>query len=115
MDKETLSKMTVSQLREEAKKIPGVKGISSMKKDDLVELLTGTAGTPPSAAPKKPTGPTKPLDRAEIKKRIKALKEEKRTAISNQDRNAARLCNRQIHAFKRQLRRLARERATKGA
>jgi hypothetical protein len=33
MDKEALKKMTVAELREQAKKIPDVKGVSSMKKD----------------------------------------------------------------------------------
>ena len=33
MDAKTLTKMTVAQLREEAKQIEGVTGLSGMKKD----------------------------------------------------------------------------------
>lgn len=119
MDKESLQKKTVAELKEMAREIPDVKGLSSMKKDDLVELLLsrGDGGAPGAAAGKKAksaaktAGPAqkKPLGKGEIKQRIRELKEQKRDAISSQDRARARQCNRQIHDYKRQLRRLARE------
>jgi hypothetical protein len=116
MDKETLKKMTVAELREQAKKIPDIKGISSMKKDELVELLTKTGPeekTKPSKKEKaaKEKAETKvdvAPDKSEIKKRIRELKTDKLEALSKDDRTRARECNRQIHRYKRQLRKMGR-------
>jgi hypothetical protein len=122
MDKEALKKKTVAELKDMAKEIPDVKGISAMKKDDLVELLAGRAGskdepakTPPAKAPQaqaamatEPLGKT-PKAKANIKERIRALKAEKREALDQHDRKKTRRCNRQIHHFKRRLRKMAKE------
>jgi hypothetical protein len=132
MDKDELKKMTVAELKEEAKKIPGVKGLSSMKKDELVELLATQPDAAKSADDKKPPKPPKPpkaakaakpkaaaevtdgpLDKSGLKRRIRALKDEKREALSQQDRAKAQECNRRIHRYKRQLRKLVRESAAK--
>ncbi len=47
------------------------------------------------------------LDKAELKKLIKEVKEKKATAISGQERAVVAHCNRQISAYKHSLRRLA--------
>jgi len=111
MDREALKKKTVAELREEAKAIPEAKGLSSMKKDELIELILSHAGGG-APAPKKPSGNAATgttLDRSAIKQRIRALKEEKRDALSKDDRKRARACNRQIHDYKRLLRKMSRE------
>lgn len=119
MDREALNKMTVAELREQAKKIPDVKGVSSMKKDELVDLLV-KAAPDKKAEPTKPKKPAKekaktkagaPPDKSELKKRIRELKVEKQEALSRQDRKKAHLCNQQIHRYKRRLRRLVRAKA----
>jgi hypothetical protein len=113
MEKDALKKMTVAELKEMAKKIPDVKGLSAMKKDDLVELLSNQKPSEEAAKPAKtqkkaPTGgAAAPTDKTEIKKRIRVLKDEKHEALSRQDRAKARDCNRRIHHFKRQLRKMA--------
>jgi hypothetical protein len=88
-----------------------------MKKDDLIELLTkeGQASKAPAKPKKKgPAAKTaKVLDRSEIKSRIRALKEEKREALTKEDRAKAKQCNREIHHLKRKLRKLVREKAAK--
>ena len=111
MDPESLKKMTVAQLREMAKKIPGIKGISSMKKDDLIDLLARQSPEPSGVKPAKEqrVGAPKKLSKSEIKKCIRSLKEKKREALAQRDRNQAKYYTRQIHSFKHQLRRLARE------
>jgi len=114
MDVEALQKMTVAQLRDEAKKLPDAKGLSGMKKDELVALLAGQSGggdapTAAMGAAKAggiPTGT--PSGKTEIKQRIQVLKKEKKEALAAQDKNRARACNRQIHHFKHVLRKMAR-------
>ncbi len=124
MDTDALNKMTVAELREEAKKLPDVTGISSMKKDDLVALIASggdapaapdAAATPvptPAKSSKKPATaavPTgKPQTKTEIKQMIKALKVQKQEALSTKDNSKAKECNRQIHKYKRALRKAAR-------
>lgn len=105
MDREALQKMTVAELREEAKKIPDAKGLSSMKKDDLVELIASHGGGTAAAAPQAAGGT---LDKAGLKQRIRALKEQKREALAAQDRPRVTRCNREIHRCKRLLRKMAR-------
>jgi hypothetical protein len=48
----------------------------------------------------------KTLDKAEIKKRIRELKAQKLEALAQNDRAKSRLCNRQIHDYKRRLRKI---------
>ena len=114
MNKEALKKKTVAELRDMAREIPDVKGISAMKKDDLVKLLAGHAGTKgkPEEAPQaktplakaaKAAEATRPLGKAaqakaDIKERIRALKVEKSEALEQQDRKKSRRCNRQSTA-----------------
>jgi hypothetical protein len=114
MDVEALQKMTVAQLREEAKKIPDAKGLSGMKKDELVALIAGQSGGGGAAAAAvstakstaMPTGT--PTGKTEIKQRIQVLKQEKKAALAAEDKDRARVCNRQIHRFKHILRKMAR-------
>jgi SOS-response transcriptional repressor LexA len=113
MDSESLKKMTVAQLREKAKKISGTKGISSMKKDDLIDLLARQSPESSGVKPAKEQSVYAPkkLSKSEIKKQIRALKEKKRDALAQRDRSQAKYYTRQIHLFKHQLRRLARDKA----
>ncbi len=104
MDAKTLKKMTVAQLREEAKKIPGVTGVSGMKKDQLVELVAKHLGVDLHEHKVAPAE----IGKTEIKRRIRELKERKKEALAAQDRKAARACNRQIHRYKHLLRKMAR-------
>jgi hypothetical protein len=119
MDKETLSKKTVAELREQAKEIPDAKGLSSMKKDDLIELIlaqsnvAATGGKPKPATTKttpKASGSVsvQTTDKAQIKRRIKELKAEKQEARAQEDVKRAKECNRGIHDLKRLLRKAAR-------
>jgi len=117
MDKEALKKKTVAELRDLARELPDIKGVSTMKKDDLVELLAGGAGAKDEPAGASKAGVTQakavvgapPLGKAEIKERIRALKAEKMEALAQEDRKKTRQCNRQIHRYKRQLRKMAKE------
>ena len=108
MDVQSLQKLTVAQLREQAKELPGATGISAMKKDDLIALIAGQGeSAKPSGAALTGGGP-QPTGKTEIKQCIRALKAEKREALAAKDRQRIRACNRQIHHFKRVLRKMAR-------
>ncbi len=108
MDVQSLQKLTVAQLREQAKEIPGATGISAMKKDDLLALITGQGGGANPSGAAATGGGVPPTGKTEIKQRIRALKTEKRGALAAQDREKIRACNRQIHHWKRVLRKMAR-------
>ena len=108
MDKASLQKKTVAELREHAKKLPDAKGLSGMKKDELVEFILSHGGDAPASGPA-PTGKaTAPSDKSELKRLIRQLKADKADALSRQDRARAGECNRLIHQYKRMLRRMAR-------
>jgi len=99
MEYSDLEKMTVVKLREEAMKFPDVKGVSAMKKEQLIELLCEKLGIEKKKRPQ-----TIPLDKAEIKRRIKQLKEEKKKALEAKDYEKAAFYRRRIHAYKHRLR-----------
>jgi hypothetical protein len=115
MDIQSLRKMTVAQLRDEARKIPDASGLTGMKKDELVALLArhhgiaeeGAAGGPRGSG----GGATAKMNRTEIKQEIRRLKKEKEEALAANDREKSSRCNRRIRECKRALRRLARDRS----
>lgn len=100
METDALKKMTVAELREEAKKLGDVKGLATMKKDDLVALLAGGAG----AAGK--TG--RAMTRGDLKQKIRALKKERSTATERVQRAKVDEFNTALKRYRRKLRRAAR-------
>lgn len=103
----TLKKMTVAELREEAKKLGDVTGLAAMKKDELVKLLSGST----SAASGGKRGKNARLSRAEMKQRIRALKKERSTAGERMAKAKVEEFNAQIRLYRRRLRRAARHKA----
>jgi hypothetical protein len=104
MDADALKKMTVAELREEAKKLGDVKGLATMKKDGLVALLSGgaTAGGP---------GRTGPLSRGDLKQKIRSLKKERAAAAEKVQRAKVDEFNTALRRYRRKLRRAARHKA----
>ena len=113
---EELQQMTVKELRELAKELPGVTGISSMKKDDLVALLaSGSGGDSPAkaaakaAAPKvkkekKPKAEKKPRTKTEIKSLLGELHKAKESAQAAKDKTKIEILRRRINRLKKQSR-----------
>ena len=67
MDYNALEQMTVNNLREEAKK-HDIKGITGMKKDELVHAIADKLGlSAPAQKPKKAKKASAPLDKAGMK------------------------------------------------
>lgn len=107
MDVDTLRKMTVAELREEAKKLGDAKGIASMKKDDLVRLLSGGASSGAHPAKK---GRTVTVDLPALKQMVRELKARRTEAHSKGQKAKVTEFNSDLHALRRRLRRAARRR-----
>jgi hypothetical protein len=96
-----LEKMTVKELREMAKEMPGINGVHGMKKEDLVVAINKTKGI--KAAPVKKADTAV----AGLKKRIRALKVERQTALEARDKKMATIYKRRISRLKKKTRRAA--------
>jgi hypothetical protein len=107
MSLDDLKKMTVAELREEAKKLGDVEGLASMKKDELVKLLSVGAAT----AGRSGRGKNVRLSRSEMKQRIRELKKERATAGERKAKAKVEEFNTQLRLFRRKLRRAARHKA----
>jgi hypothetical protein len=96
-----LEKMTVKELREVAKDIPGIVGVHGMKKDDLISEIKKAKGIAEE--------PVKKADAniAELKQKIKALKVQRREALEAKDKKKATIFKRQISRLKKKTRRAA--------
>ena len=105
MDADALKKMTVAELREEAKKLGDVKGLATMKKDGLVDLLSGGAASGGSH------GKSGPLTRSDLKQKIRSLKKERTAAVQKVQRAKVDEFNTALRRYRRKLRRAARHKA----
>ncbi len=102
MDIEDLKKMTLPKLKEEAKKVTELKGVSGMKKEDLIKAIAKAEGISDEAASKDLT------TISSVKHEIQVLKKQKgEFQASSQDRNKLKKVRRKIKRLKRLTRELA--------
>ncbi|MDH3883739.1 MAG: Rho termination factor N-terminal domain-containing protein, partial [Desulfobacterales bacterium] len=96
-----LEKMTVKELREMAKEIPGIAGVHAMKKEELIVAIQDAKGIK--------TAPVKKADAtiAGLKQKIKAMKAERQAALEAKDRKMATIYKRRISRLKKKTRRAA--------
>jgi hypothetical protein len=96
-----LEKMTVKELREMAKDIPGITGVHAMKKDELIVEIKKAKGIKDE--------PLKKADAsiADLKQKIKALKVQRREALEVKDKKKATIFKRRISRLKKKTRRAA--------
>jgi hypothetical protein len=96
-----LEKMTVKELREMAKDIPGIIGVHGMKKDELIVEIKKAKGIKDE--------PVKKADSsiADLKQKIKALKVQRREALEAKDKKKATIFKRRISRLKKKTRRAA--------
>ena len=99
--KKPLEKMTVKDLREMAKDMPGIVGVHGMKKEELIVAIKEVKGIIDE--------PVKKTDAsiAEIKKQIKAIKVQRQEALEAKDRKMATIYKRRISRLKKKTRRAA--------
>ena len=96
-----LEKMTVKELREMAKDIPGITGVHAMKKDELIVEIKKAKGIKDE--------PIKKADAniADLKQKIKAFKAQRREALEAKDKKKATIFKRRISRLKKKTRRAA--------
>jgi hypothetical protein len=99
-----LDKMTVVELREIAKEIPGVEGVSGLKKEHLLEIIKKHRGIVDHAPGEKKAIAIIALTVDQMKHKIIALKTEKKESIERHDRKLANLLRRRITRLKRRIR-----------
>jgi hypothetical protein len=102
VDKEKpLEKMTVKDLRDMAKDMPGIEGVHGMKKEELIVAIKEVKGIKDE--------PVKKADASvgEIKKQIRAIKAQRQGAIEAKDSKMATIYTRRISRLKKKSRQAA--------
>ena len=96
-----LEKMTVKELREVAKEIPGITGVHGMKKDELLVAIKEAKGIKEE--------PVKKADSStsELKVQIRSLKAQRQAALEAKDKKMATIYKRRISRLKKKTRRKA--------
>ena len=108
-----LDKMTVVELREVAKEeIPGITGVTGMKKDQLLEAIKEARGikdeTPAKKKAKKKTaGPRKKMTVKDMKQEIVSLRAERETLRQEKDKKKLEIIRRRINRLKKMTRKVA--------
>jgi len=105
----TTEKMTVKELREIAKDVPGATGVHAMKKDELLAVIKESKGVEdekPVKKAKKKKGKVV-LSVKDLKKKIVLLKEEKSSARKTKDRKGLDILRRRMNRMKKHTRRIA--------
>ncbi len=94
-----LEKMTVTDLREMAKKMPEISGVHGMKKEELIVAIKKVKGIK--------DGPVKKIDVSvkEIKKKIRAFKAQRQASLEAKDKKMATIYKRRISRMKKKSRR----------
>ena len=107
--KKPLDKMTAKELREVAKEIPGVTGVTAMKKEELLDLIKKDRGIeeekPVKKEKKKKT--KRILSVKDLKKNVIHFRAEKEKAREAKDKKKVNIFRRRINRLKKQTRRAA--------
>jgi len=109
----SLDKMTVIELREAAKEeIPGITGVSGMKKDQLLAVVKEARGikdeTPAKKKKKKKTaGPKKEMTVKEMKQEVVRLRSEREEIRKDGDKKKLEIIRRRINRLKKMSRKAA--------
>ncbi|MGD9161125.1 MAG: Rho termination factor N-terminal domain-containing protein [Desulfobacteraceae bacterium] len=98
-DEKPLEKMTSPELKEVAKNIPGVTGVTAMKKDELIALIKKYRGIE-DEEPKK----VESSKIADLKKKIVDLKAAKAAAQEGKNKKEVDILRRRINRLKKMTR-----------
>ena len=102
-----LEKMTAKELREVAKDIPGVTGVTAMKKEELLATVKEHRGIVDEAPKKKKPKKAEKLvlNARELKEKVSKLRGEKASAREAKDKKRVQVLRRRINRLKKQSRR----------
>jgi hypothetical protein len=102
-DEKSLDKMTAPELREIAKKIPGVVGVHAMKKEELITTIKKYRGIKEEEPSKKTKikGPKPSFSAAELKGKLISLRQEKSKAQEAKDKKKVDTLRRRINRLKK--------------
>jgi hypothetical protein len=103
-EKHHLEKMTVHELREIAHEIPGVTGVTGMKKEHLVEIIKKHRGIEDDKPVKHKAIARVALTVQELKHKIIAFKADKKAVIQKHDKKKANILRRRINRLKKRIR-----------
>jgi len=99
-----LDKMTVLELREIAKEIPDVTGVTAMKKEQLVSIIKKHRGIEEEKPGQRKVAAKVALTVHELKHKIVILKADKKSVIEKHDRKKATVLRRRINRLKKRIR-----------
>jgi hypothetical protein len=108
-----LDKMTVVELREAVKKeIPGITGVTGMKKEQLLDTIKEARGMKDEAPAKKKkkkktAGPKKEMTVKDMKEEIIRLREEREGLRQEKDKKKLEIIRRRINRLKKMTRKAA--------
>jgi len=108
-----LDKMTVVELREAAKEeIPGITGVTGMKKEQLLEVIKDARGIKEEAPARKKkkiktAGPKKEMSVKDMKQEIVRLRGERETLRKEKDKKKLEIIRRRINRLKKLTRKAA--------
>lgn len=102
--KKPLKKMTVVELKEVAKEIPGAVGVTAMLKADLVELIREYYGLEDKDAGKRKKAKKDKATIQEMKARIALLRGKKAEVRETKDTRQINILRRRINRLKKQTR-----------
>jgi hypothetical protein len=103
-EEKQLDKMTVLELREVAKEIPGVIGVTAMKKDQLLSIIKKHRGIEEEKPGQKKVAAKVALTVQELKNKITVLKADKKSISEKHDRKMATVLRRRINRLKKRIR-----------
>ena len=105
MDAKTLSKMTVSKLRDEALKFDDLEGVHGMEKPQLIEILKEKYGIVEDHIESESLINKKHA----LKEKIRKLKVEKEQALANKDFQHVSILRKRLHSQRRRLKKLVKQ------
>ena len=104
-----LEEYTVKQLKEMARKIEGIEGLSIMKKDELIAAIKTAKGAPAKETKEKPRKEKQDQSvqtTTTIKEKIKFLKEKREESLKLKDKVGAGRLKRRISRLKKKTRKM---------
>ena len=108
-EEKPLDRMTAKELREIAREIPGVTGVTAMKKEKLLEVIKKAKGIKEEAAVKRRAkkAAADGVGIAELKQKIALLKQKKEETRAARDRKKLDILRRRINRLKKRTRKAA--------